>query len=71
MLDALQDDPVDFGKELGKGLLDWDTWADDPARALGHLAPDAIAAAVTAGSRDGRHPRRRRDRRRRSARCPT
>ncbi len=50
MLDALRDDPVNFGKELGKGLLDWDTWADDPARALGHLAPDAIAAAVTAGA---------------------
>ena len=42
---ALQgSDPVEFGKELGKGLLDWDTWADDPARALGHLVPDAIAA---------------------------
>jgi hypothetical protein len=50
MLDALMDDPVTFGKELGKGLLDWDTWADDPARALGHLAPDAIVAALTAGS---------------------
>ncbi|MET0524863.1 MAG: TNT domain-containing protein [Nocardioides sp.] len=50
MLDALIDDPVTFGKELGKGLLDWDTWADDPARALGHLAPDAIMAALTAGS---------------------
>jgi hypothetical protein len=50
MLEALQEDPVGFGKELGKGLLDWDTWADDPARALGHLVPDAIAAAATAGA---------------------
>ena len=50
MFDALQEDPVEFGKALGKGLLDWDTWADDPARALGHLVPDAIAAVVTAGT---------------------
>ncbi len=50
MLGALRDDPVEFGKVLGKGLLDWDTWADDPARALGHLVPDAIAAAFTASA---------------------
>ncbi|WP_435747287.1 putative T7SS-secreted protein [Nocardioides sp. SYSU DS0663] len=50
MLDALREDPVEFGKQLGKGLLDWDTWADDPARAIGHLVPDAIAAAATAGA---------------------
>ncbi|MFC6287288.1 putative T7SS-secreted protein [Nocardioides sp. GCM10027113] len=50
MVQALRDDPVAFGKELGKGLLDWDTWADDPARAIGHLVPDAIAAAATAGA---------------------
>ena len=53
MLGALRDDPVEFGKALGKGLLDWDTWADDPARALGHLVPDAIAAAFTAGVAGG------------------
>ena len=50
MWNALQDDPVEFGKQLGKGLLDWDTWADDPARAIGHLVPDAIVAVATAGS---------------------
>lgn len=50
MVGALRDDPVEFGKALGKGLLDWDTWADDPARALGHLAPDAVAAVLTAGA---------------------
>ena len=49
MLDALQEDPVGFGKNLGKAMLDWDTWSDDPARALGHLVPDAIAAVFTAG----------------------
>lgn len=50
MWNALRDDPVEFGKNLGKGLLDWDTWADDPARAIGHLVPDAIAAVATAGT---------------------
>ncbi|GAA4731249.1 hypothetical protein GCM10023350_13230 [Nocardioides endophyticus] len=50
MWQALQDDPVEFGKNLGKGLLDRDAWADDPARALGHLVPDAIAAVATAGT---------------------
>ncbi|MGH8880081.1 MAG: putative T7SS-secreted protein, partial [Stackebrandtia sp.] len=50
MLDALAEDPVGFGKNLGKALLDWDTWADDPARALGHLVPDAVAAVFTAGA---------------------
>lgn len=49
MLEALKDDPLEFGKNLGKGLLDWDTWADDPARAIGHLVPDALAAAFTGG----------------------
>ena len=50
MWDALREDPVEFGKNLGKGLLDWDTWADDPARAIGHLVPDAIAAVATGGT---------------------
>jgi hypothetical protein len=50
MVDALKEDPAEFGKQLGKGLLDWDTWADDPARALGHLVPDAVAAFFTAGT---------------------
>ena len=47
---GLRDDPVEFGKTLGKSLLDWDIWADDPARALGHLVPDAVAAVLTAGT---------------------
>jgi hypothetical protein len=47
---GLTTDPIGFGKELGKSLLDWDTWADDPARAIGHLVPDAIVAVATAGS---------------------
>ena len=47
---ALKDDPIGFGKNLGKSLLDWDTWSDDPARALGHLVPDAIATVATGGA---------------------
>ncbi|MCY7402536.1 MAG: hypothetical protein LH477_16555, partial [Nocardioides sp.] len=47
---GLTTDPIGFGKELGKSLLDWDTWADDPARAIGHLVPDAIAGVATAGT---------------------
>ena len=47
---GLTTDPIGFGKELGKALLDWDTWADDPARAIGHLVPDAIVAVATAGT---------------------
>lgn len=50
MLDAFKDDPMKFGQELGKGLLDWDTWSDDPARALGRLVPDAVATVFTAGA---------------------
>ena len=50
LLQALKDDPVGFGQQLGKGVLDWDTWADDPSRALGHLVPDAIAAVFTGGT---------------------
>ena len=47
---GLTTDPIGFGRELGKSLLDWDTWADDPARAIGHLVPDAIAAIATGGT---------------------
>ncbi|MGH3367808.1 MAG: putative T7SS-secreted protein [Nocardioidaceae bacterium] len=50
MAEALAEDPVGFGENLGKALVDWDTWADDPARALGHLVPDAVAAVLTAGA---------------------
>lgn len=44
------ENPAEFGKTLGKAVLDWDTWKDDPARALGHLLPDAVIAVLTLGS---------------------
>jgi hypothetical protein len=40
---------VQHPKELGKAVLDWDTWATDPARALGHLVPDLVLAVATMG----------------------
>lgn len=42
---AAGEDPV----QLGKDVIDYDTWTTSPARAAGHLAPDAIIAALTAG----------------------
>lgn len=50
MWTAMTTDPLGFGTELGKALLDVDTWADDPARAIGHLIPDAVAAFFTGGA---------------------
>jgi hypothetical protein len=41
---------VEHPKEFGKAVLDWDTWAHDPARALGHLVPDLVLALATAGT---------------------
>lgn len=35
--------------EFGKQLIDYDTWKESPGRAIGHLVPDAIAAAATGG----------------------
>lgn len=50
MLQAATSDPLGFGKEVGKALLDWDTWKDRPDKALGHLVPDAAAAFFTGGT---------------------
>jgi hypothetical protein len=50
MLDALREDPLGFGREVGKALLDLNTWADDPARALGRLLPDIIATVASGGA---------------------
>jgi hypothetical protein len=41
---------IEHPKEFGKAVLDWDTWAHDPARALGHLVPDLLLAVATAGT---------------------
>jgi hypothetical protein len=39
--------------ELGRAVLDWDTWSSNPVRALGHLVPDALAAGASGGSAAG------------------
>lgn len=50
---AAREDPVGFGQNLGMAMLDWDTWKDDPARALGRLVPDAVATVLTGGAGAG------------------
>ena len=35
--------------EFGKAILDWDTWAESPGRAIGHLVPDLLITLATAG----------------------
>jgi hypothetical protein len=41
--------PVDFAK----AILDWDTWAESPGRALGHLLPAVALAVASAGAGAG------------------
>jgi hypothetical protein len=36
--------------DLVRAVVDWDTWTSNPARAAGHLVPDALAAVTTAGA---------------------
>jgi uncharacterized protein YukE len=38
--------PVDFAK----AVLDWDTWADSPGRAIGHLLPAIALVVASAGA---------------------
>jgi hypothetical protein len=44
---------IEHPKELGKALIDYDTWKRDPARALGHLVPDLVLMLATAGAGEG------------------
>ena len=53
MAKALWNDPVGFMTAVGKSLIDWDTWTDDPGRAIGHLLPDVIIAVATMGGSAG------------------
>ena len=53
MAKALWNDPVGFMTAVGKSLIDWDTWTDDPGRAIGHLLPDVILAVATMGGSAG------------------
>ena len=41
---------VQHPAELGKALIDWDTWKESPGRAIGHLVPDLLLALATAGA---------------------
>ncbi|MEU8787416.1 DUF6531 domain-containing protein [Streptomyces sp. NPDC048637] len=46
-------DGINYGvhhpKEFAKGLLNWDMWAKQPARAAGQLAPDIVLDLLTGG----------------------
>ncbi|MGV9713113.1 HNH endonuclease signature motif containing protein [Gordonia sp. NPDC003424] len=42
---AISQDPKQFGKDL----VDWDTWAENPARATGRVLPDALLTVATGG----------------------
>ena len=53
MAKALWNDPVGFMTAVGKSLIDWDTWTDDPGRAIGHLLPDVVLALATMGGSAG------------------
>ncbi|MFG1948229.1 hypothetical protein [Nonomuraea sp. NPDC048826] len=41
---------IDQPLEVGKALLDWDTWAENPARAFGHLIPDILTGLASGGA---------------------
>jgi len=47
------EDPVQLGMDVGKAVLDWDTWRTNPVRAVGHLVPDAVAAVGSGGTAAG------------------
>ena len=50
---GIANDPGKFFTELGKSLVDWDTWADDPGRAFGRIIPDIVITIATAGAAAG------------------
>ena len=50
---GIANDPGKFFAELGKSLVDWDTWADDPGRAFGRTIPDIVITIATAGAAAG------------------
>lgn len=50
---AIEHHPGEFFKNFGKRLLNWTTWAHDPAKAFGELLPSAVLAVATVGSSAG------------------
>jgi hypothetical protein len=45
--------PVGTTQQIVRAALDWDTWQANPARAVGHLVPDAVAAIASGGTAAG------------------
>ena len=50
MKSAFSKDPKGFMEQLGKGMADWDTWADDPYRAAGRFIPDIVMSILSGGT---------------------
>ena len=46
----LSNNPTKFFGDVFYSLIDGETWADDPGRAFGRLAPDIVLTYVTAGA---------------------
>lgn len=46
----LSNNPTKFFEDAFYSLIDGETWADDPGRAFGRLAPDIVLTYVTAGA---------------------
>ena len=52
-MSAVRTDPDGFGENVGRAVLELDTGADDPARAVGHLVPDAVITVASGGAGAG------------------
>lgn len=50
MASAVQHHPAAFFKRFGEGVLNWQTWAHDPAKAAGELVPSIALAVASAGT---------------------
>ncbi|WP_139738695.1 DNA/RNA non-specific endonuclease [Actinomyces wuliandei] len=49
-LDFQKGTAAEAWKEMGKGLVAWDMWSEDPARAAGSLVPGVLGTVATGGS---------------------
>ncbi|HWE56483.1 MAG TPA: hypothetical protein VG435_13290 [Acidimicrobiales bacterium] len=46
---AIWNHPLTFAKKFGEGLLDWNDWSEDPAKAIGELVPSVALAFLSGG----------------------
>ncbi|MBK6442161.1 MAG: hypothetical protein IPF90_08405 [Actinomycetales bacterium] len=50
---AVIEHPGEVAKAIGKAIVDWDTWTDDPGKAIGHLIPEIVLTVATLGAGSG------------------